>query len=96
MNSNFFIDIFFFFYCYRWIHEGHFHVNRINLFLPENIKHDIPLSCMTIVTSRKKLNIDLLSVLKRFKVEILPNINLDKLITRFCSELQLPSKLQLF
>lgn len=79
----------------RWIHEGHFHVNRVNLFLPENIKHDIPLRSMAIITSRKKLNIDLLSILNHFKFEVLPSINLEKLISRFCDELQLPSKLLL-
>lgn len=48
---------------------------------------------MAIITSRKKLNKDLYYMLKQYKVKVLPSINLDKLITRFCDELQLPSKL---
>ncbi|XP_050548442.1 uncharacterized protein LOC126910092, partial [Daktulosphaira vitifoliae] len=28
----------------RWIYEGHLHVNRVNLFLPPNVHHSIPLS----------------------------------------------------
>lgn len=77
---------------YRWIHEGHFHVNRANLFLPENVLHGINIFPMTCNSSRNKLNLDLAMLLNQLKTNELPNLDFNKLIIRLCDELQLPSK----
>ncbi|XP_060842088.1 TATA box-binding protein-associated factor RNA polymerase I subunit B [Rhopalosiphum padi] len=75
----------------RWIHEGHLHVNRVNLFLPENSKHGINLSRMVPCSSRNFINEEFHMLLKHFKADKLPNIDLKKLLLRFCDELQLPN-----
>ncbi|XP_015374841.1 PREDICTED: TATA box-binding protein-associated factor RNA polymerase I subunit B [Diuraphis noxia] len=74
----------------RWIHEGHLHINRVNLFLPANSKHGIKFSKM-IPSSRSMLNEEFHMILKHLKVDQLPNIDFKKLVIRFSDELQLPN-----
>ncbi|XP_050428220.1 TATA box-binding protein-associated factor RNA polymerase I subunit B isoform X2 [Adelges cooleyi] len=74
----------------RWIHEGHFHVNRVNLFLPLDARHSIPLSAMIRNTSRHALNLEFIMLLRYLHFKQLPNIDLQQLAVRFCEELQLP------
>ncbi|XP_025191565.1 TATA box-binding protein-associated factor RNA polymerase I subunit B [Melanaphis sacchari] len=75
----------------RWIHEGHLHINRVNLFLPENSKHGINFSRMVPCSSRNFINEEFHMLLKHFKSDKLPNIDFKKLLLRFCDELQLPN-----
>lgn len=79
-------------YIYRWIHEGHFHVNRANLFLPETILHSINIFPMACNSSRNILNQDLAMLLNQLGTNVLPKIDFKKLVIRLCDELQLPSK----
>jgi len=81
---------YFYFIFIRWIHEGHLHINRVNLFLPVNSKHGIKFNQM-VPSSRNILNIEFHMLLKHLKAEQLPNIDLKKILTRFSDELQLPS-----
>lgn len=74
----------------RWIHEGHLHINRVNLFLPANSKHGIKFNQM-VPCSRSTLNIEFYMLLKNLKADQLPNIDFKKLLMRFSDELQLPS-----
>jgi len=82
---------FFFFTFTRWIHEGHLHVNRVNLFLPENSKHGVNFSVMVPSSSRNFINGEFHLLLKHFKADKLPDIDFKTLLLRFCDELQLPS-----
>lgn len=66
------------------------HINRVNLFLPENSKHGIKFNQM-VPSSRKILNIEFHMLLKHLKADQLPNIDFKKLLMRFSDELQLPS-----
>lgn len=80
----------------RWAYEGHFHVNRVNLFLPENVLHGINLNLMNF-TSRHELKKETAMVLKKcFKTNKLPKIDYNILVLRFCDEFQLPSNLYFF
>lgn len=75
----------------RWIHEGHLHINRVDLFLPVNSKHGIKFNQM-VPCSRSMLNEELFLLLKHiFKTDQLPSIDFKKLLIRFSDELQLPS-----
>lgn len=80
------------FYKNRWIHEGHFHVNRVNLFLPKNTEHGIHYSHIVHNSSRNGLNVELAMLLNHLEADQLPSIDFKKLAIRFCDELQLPSK----
>lgn len=75
----------------RWIYEGHFHVNRINLFLPKNVLHGIDLRKVMLMSSRNKLNQEMTMLMVLLKIDRLPNIDFKKMAARFCDELQLPS-----
>lgn len=74
----------------RWIHEGHLHINRVNLFLPVNSKHGIKFNQM-VPSSRSILNTEFDMLLKHLKAEQLPNIDFKKIVMRFSDELQLPN-----
>lgn len=67
------------------------HVNRVNLFLPENSKHGVNFSVMVPSSSRNYINEEFHLLLKHFKADKLPDIDFKKLLLRFCDELQLPS-----
>lgn len=86
INYNYLLIVIF-----RWIHEGHFHVNRINIFLPENVLHGLNLRGMINHMSSKSLNMELFMLLNHFGVNQLPDVDFTKIVIRFCDELQLPS-----
>lgn len=88
--------MFYIYYSTRWIEEGHFHINRVNLFLPEGTVHGIQLAHMATNSSRTVLNQELTMILGHLKAEKLPNIDFKKLVSRFCDELQLPCNLNFF
>lgn len=81
----------FIYFIFRWIYEGHFPINRINLFLPENVVHGIGLRKFMLMSSRNQLNLEMTMLLIHFKADQLPNIDFKKMAVRFCDELQLPS-----
>lgn len=78
-------------FIYRWIREGHFHVNRLNLFLPENVEHGINYAYLIHISTRNGFNLELSMLLNHFKANQLPEMDFNKLVIRFCDELQLPS-----
>lgn len=65
-------------------------MNRINLFLPENVEHGINYAVLMYRSTRNGLNLELAMLLNHFEANQLPEMDINKLVIRFCDELQLP------